>query len=188
VSDVAAVSPPASGCHDRLMEEALIEREAELVLLETALERAGDGAGSVVLVSGEAGIGKTTLVRAFVRSASGRARVLVGACDDLLTPRVFGPLRDAVRSGPLADALVTGDRESVLSALLSELSDAARPAALVVEDVHWADDATLDALRFVSRRVGSTSPESSSHQCPQRAETLPAVPGAVAGARWAPGQ
>jgi len=169
------------------MEEALIEREAELVLLETALERAGDGAGSVVLVSGEAGIGKTTLVRAFVRSASGRARVLVGACDDLLTPRVFGPLRDAVRSGPLADALVTGDRESVLSALLSELSDAARPAA-GRRGRALADDATLDALRFVSRRVGSTSPESSSHQCPQRAETLPAVPGAVAGARWAPGQ
>jgi predicted ATPase len=108
-----------------------------------------------VLISGEAGIGKTSLVRAFVLDRPDRARVLLGACDDLVTPRTLGPLRDAVRGtrGPLATALATGDRDAVLSALLTDLADGTRPTVLVLEDVHWADDATLDVLRYVGRRV-----------------------------------
>ena len=80
-----------------------------------------DGTGSVVLISGEAGIGKTSLVRAFVVDRTDRVRVLLGACDDLVTPRTLGPLRDAVRGtgGPLATALAGGDRDAVLSALLA---------------------------------------------------------------------
>ena len=87
---------------------SLLERQAELQMLGTAVERAGTGRGSAVLVLGEAGIGKTSLVHAFLAAASGRARVLAGACEDLLTPRVLGPLRDAARSapgGPLASGL-----------------------------------------------------------------------------------
>ena len=130
----------------------ILEREAELDRLETALRQAGDRSGSVVLISGEAGIGKTSLVRAFVAGRTDRVRVLLGACDDLVTPRTLGPLRDAVRGGgPVAAALATGDRDAVLSALLVEL--AARPTVLVLEDVHWADDATLDVLRYLGRRV-----------------------------------
>ena len=74
---------------------SLLERQAELQMLGTAVERAGAGRGSAVLVLGEAGIGKTSLVHAFLAAASGRARVLVGACEDLLTPRALGPLRAA---------------------------------------------------------------------------------------------
>ena len=133
---------------------ALLERDAELDRLGAALERAAGGSGSVVLVAGEAGIGKTSLVRAFVRRNDGRrARVLLGACDDLLTPRTLGPLRDAARgtAGPLAAALAADDRDA---ALLTALADGgARPTVLVLEDVHWADDATLDVLRYVGRRV-----------------------------------
>ena len=132
----------------------VLERGAELQCLEVALHRAATGTGSVVLVSGEAGIGKTSLVRAFVVDRPDRARILLGACDDLVTPRALGPLRDAVRGGgPLAVALAGGDRDAVLSALLAELADGPRPTVLVLEDVHWADDATLDVLRFVGRRV-----------------------------------
>jgi DNA-binding CsgD family transcriptional regulator/tetratricopeptide (TPR) repeat protein len=133
----------------------VLERGAELDVLETALRGATGGTGSVVLISGEAGIGKTSLVRAFVLDRPDRARVLLGACDDLVTPRTLGPLRDAVRGagGPLATALATGDRDAVLSALLTELADGTRPTVLVLEDVHWADDATLDVLRYVGRRV-----------------------------------
>ena len=132
----------------------LLERDTELDVLETALRRAAHGAGSVMLVSGEAGIGKTSLVRAFVRVAAPRATVLQGACDDLLTPRTLGPLRDAARTygGPLARTLADGDRDAVLAAVLAELAGA-RPTVLVIEDVHWADDATLDVLRYVGRRV-----------------------------------
>ena len=107
-----------------------------------------------MLVSGEAGIGKTSLVRAFLRAAAHRATVLQGACDDLLTPRALGPLRDAARTrgGPLAAALADGDRDAVLAAVLTELGGS-RPTVLVLEDVHWPDDATLDVLRYVGRRV-----------------------------------
>ena len=107
-----------------------------------------------MLVSGEAGIGKTNLVRAFLRAAAHRATVLQGACDDLLTPRTLGPLRDAARTrgGPPAAALADGDRDAVPAAVLTELGGS-RPTVLVLEDVHWPDDATLDVLRYVGRRV-----------------------------------
>ena len=132
----------------------LLERDTELRVLDAALERAAEGAGSVVLVSGEAGIGKTSLVRAFTRSARA-GRVLAGACDDLLTPRALGPLRDAVRRvpGPLATALTADDPGEVFPAVLDELTDPRGPTVLVVEDLHWADSATLDLLRHVGRRV-----------------------------------
>jgi DNA-binding CsgD family transcriptional regulator/tetratricopeptide (TPR) repeat protein len=135
------------------MGTGLLERDEELRVLDSALARSVAGIGSVVLLFGEAGIGKTTVVRAFVRAVSGRARVLAGACDDLLTPRTLGPIRDAARAtdGPLAGALAGDERESVFTALLSELSRG--PTVLVVEDAHWADEATLDVLRYLGRRV-----------------------------------
>jgi DNA-binding CsgD family transcriptional regulator/tetratricopeptide (TPR) repeat protein len=137
--------------------DVLLERDAELSALDRALDDATRRQGGVVLVTGEAGIGKTTLVRRFLAGAGDRARVLAGACDDLHTPRTLGPLRDAARrgAGPLAEALADGERERVMEALLEELADPLRPTVLVVEDVHWADDATLDVLRFLARRLGT---------------------------------
>ncbi|GAA4802126.1 AAA family ATPase [Actinomycetospora chlora] len=137
------------------MDGTLLERAGELAALDAALERAAGGAGSVVLVAGEAGIGKTSLVRAFLRAVGDRARVLQGACDDLVTPRTLGPLRDAARTtdGPLPRALASGDRDAVLAAVRAELGDGRRPTVLAVEDVHWADGATLDVLRYLGRRI-----------------------------------
>jgi len=107
-----------------------LERDGEREVLEGALHRATRGTGCVVLVSGEAGIGKASLVRAFLRAAAHRATVLQGACDDLLTPRTLGPLRDAARGlgGPLGAALADGDRDAVLAAVLIELGGA-RPTS-----------------------------------------------------------
>ena len=138
------------------MDGRLLERSAELEVLVRAVDDAGEGHSSVVLLLGEAGIGKTSLVRAFRDSVADRARVLVGSCDDLLTPRTFGPLRDAAdeHAGPLADALADdSDQEAVYQALRRELQPRDQPTVLVVEDLHWADDATLDALRYVCRRL-----------------------------------
>ena len=135
----------------------LLERQAELQMLGTAVERAGMGRGSVVLVLGEAGIGKTSIVHAFLSAVAGRARVLAGACEDLLTPRALGPLRDAARSaadGPLAAALSPrADPDLVFAAVCDELAAPPSPAVLVVEDAHWADGATLDVLRYLGPRV-----------------------------------
>ncbi len=115
-------------------------------MLETAIEESRS-AGRVVVVAGEAGIGKTALVSAL----ADRHRVLWGACDPLITPRPMGPLRDVARQagGALAEA-VEGSREDLLSAVLDELR---APAALVIEDLHWADDATLDFVALLGRRL-----------------------------------
>ena len=81
-------------------------------------------------------------------------RALYGACDPLGVPRPLGPIHDVARAatGPLAGALESGAREPVLDALLETLG-ARRPTAIVVEDVHWADDATLDLLTLLARRL-----------------------------------
>ncbi|HET8949007.1 MAG TPA: AAA family ATPase, partial [Solirubrobacteraceae bacterium] len=124
----------------------LLERDDEREALETAIEESRS-AGRVVVLAGEAGIGKTALVSAL----ADRHRVLWGACDPLITPRPMGPLRDVARQagGALAEA-VEGSREDLLSAVLDELR---APAALVIEDLHWADDATLDFVALLGRRL-----------------------------------
>ncbi|MET9894620.1 AAA family ATPase [Streptomyces sp. NPDC006465] len=134
----------------------MLERDLELARLAAAAREAADGAGSVVLVFGEAGIGKSSLVKALPKVLPGEARVLLGECDDLATRRPLGPFRDLVGGvgAELARALTEGgDRHRVYDALRAELRTAPHPVVLVVEDVHWADEASLDALRFLVRRV-----------------------------------
>ncbi len=139
-----------------------LERDPFLNELQAARASAAAGQGCVVLVSGEAGIGKTTLVEQFasrIEQEEGRARVLWGACDALFTPRPLGPLLDMARQvqGPLAELVRSGvDREILFTALLDELSRASTPTLAVFEDVHWADEATLDLLKFLARRIRRT--------------------------------
>jgi DNA-binding CsgD family transcriptional regulator/tetratricopeptide (TPR) repeat protein len=138
------------------MRARLLERDAELRRLREALGRAGRGQGSVALVSGEAGIGKSSLVRALAAGAPARTRVLLGICDDLGTPRTLGPFRDMARGagGLLVAAVDAGaDRDTVLEAVHREL--AGRPTLMVVEDLHWADDATLDVVRWLAWRIAA---------------------------------
>jgi DNA-binding CsgD family transcriptional regulator len=137
------------------MPARLLERDRTLEALERAVTEAAAGRGSVALITGEPGIGKTSLVRAFAAGAAERARVLLSACDDLMAPRTLGPLRDAAAGsdGPLAAALAEeGSVDAVFGALLEELA-AQPPTVLVVEDLHWADDATLDVLGYAARRI-----------------------------------
>jgi DNA-binding CsgD family transcriptional regulator/tetratricopeptide (TPR) repeat protein len=137
----------------------LLERDAAVAALEEALAQAASGQGRVVLVAGEAGVGKTALTERVAHDAGSRARFLWGACDPLLTPRALGPIHDIARQagGGLADA-VAGDasREAVFAALLDEL-EGRPPSVLVVEDLHWADEASLDALAVVGRRIARTT-------------------------------
>ncbi len=132
----------------------LLERSDELRILRASFERAAAGQGNVVLVGGEAGIGKSSLVRAIADELSGA--VLWGWCDDLMTPRAFGPFYDmAPDLGPgYRAALIDDPRpERILAALHDAL--ATGPTRLVViEDLHWADDATIDAIKYLARRIG----------------------------------
>jgi ATP/maltotriose-dependent transcriptional regulator MalT len=140
------------------MGRRILERASELAVLRAVTKEAARGAGSVVLVYGEAGIGKSSLVRALRADLPAEGRMLVGYCDDFATPRTLGPFRDLVGSvgGELAAAVEeAGDRDTMLSALRAELARPERPTVLVIEDVHWADDATLDTLRYLVRRVAA---------------------------------
>src|SRR6266545_4183182 len=110
---------------------SFVGRADELGHLERALAAAAEGSPKVVLVKGEAGVGKTRLVDEFVRQAeAGGARVLVGGCVDIGGLRLF---------------------EGLLRLLQDLCAD--RPLVLVVEDLHWANESTLDLLRFVLRNV-----------------------------------
>ncbi len=131
----------------------LFERDQFMASLAADLRSATAGEGRVALVCGEAGIGKTSLLEQFVRSHP-RARCLWGACDALFTPHPLGPLHDIARAigGRLNSLLEEGaERAQLFAAVLDTLREA--PAIMVLEDVHWADAATLDLIKFLGRRI-----------------------------------
>jgi len=136
----------------------LLERERELGALGTLMAAVRDERrGRLALVGGEAGVGKTALLRRFCGDQPRSARIIWGACDSLFTPRPLGPLLDIVRvtGGELARLVETGAKpHEVAAALMNELT-AGAPALVVLEDLHWADEATLDVVRIVARRIGT---------------------------------
>jgi predicted ATPase len=126
--------------------------------LGVMLKEALAGQGRVALVYGEAGIGKTSLVEHFTRAHQGSVRVLWGTCDSLFTPRPLGPLHDIAMQveGELPALLNSStDRQAIFSATFVALQD--RPTIVVFEDVHWADEATLDQVKFLGRRIQRTT-------------------------------
>jgi DNA-binding CsgD family transcriptional regulator len=134
----------------------LIERDSFLRGLDGLLREAAQGQGQTVLVSGEAGIGKTSLVEHFLARNQSSARALWGTCEALFTPRPLGPLCDIAQQAqlPLGAALAgEANRATLFSAVLDELAQGALPTVLVIEDIHWADEATLDLIKFLARRV-----------------------------------
>src|SRR6185437_6585853 len=134
----------------------LLERSSFLDALGGYAAEARGSSGRLVLVSGESGIGKTALVEAF-QAQLGGARWLWGACDGLLTPRPLGPLFDiaAQAVGQLAELCGQGaGPDRLFGAFLAELDSPKALTVMVIEDVHWADEATIDLLRFTGRRLG----------------------------------
>jgi predicted ATPase len=132
----------------------LLERDHPLGVLHNRARGAAEGRGSVVLVAGEAGVGKTVLLRAFAEQLS--VPVLWGMCDPLSTPRPLGPLRDvAGELGPAVAAVLrdAAARHEIFAAVLEALRAPSR--TLVVEDLHWGDEATLDLVRFLARRISA---------------------------------
>ena len=138
----------------------LLERDAELRAIEARIEalRAGGG-GACVLVHGEAGVGKTSLMREVRRRAGADIEWLWGACEPLLSAPPLGPLIDLLDQLPpsLGAAVRSGSRvQDVLAGVLTMLRERSTPTVLVIDDVQWADSATLDLLRYVGRRIEST--------------------------------
>ena len=104
-----------------------------------------------MLVSGEAGVGKSTLVERLAASCWTRSWSW-GACDGLFTPRPLGPLFDLAEQlgGELLDLCrARADRDELFRALLRQISQPGRLNVVVLEDLHWADESTLDLLRYL---------------------------------------
>lgn len=134
----------------------LSERETQLAELRRALDQARDGRGVTTIVTGEAGIGKTSLVEYFAVHASQEALILTGACEALFSPRPLGPFHDIVNAlgGQLLAQLKASAKPiDLFHGLLGALKKQSRPTVIIVEDAHWADHATLDFIRFVGRRI-----------------------------------
>lgn len=137
----------------------LLEREQQLKSLANAWAWVKSGQGRIALVSGEAGIGKTSLIERFVATQGRTAQVLRGACDDLFTPQPLGPFVEiaAQSQSGLSSLLQSGaGRLAVSSELLNVLQQSPSAVILVLEDLHWADEATLDVLKFLGRRIQHT--------------------------------
>jgi class 3 adenylate cyclase/tetratricopeptide (TPR) repeat protein len=136
--------------------DELLERsEAFSTLAESLAAVAHTGQGRLVIVSGEAGVGKSVLLRRFCAAHRGSARILWGACDALFTPRPLGPLLDVaeVAGGELSDVVQEGGTPyAVATALMRELGSRAT-TVVVLDDVHWADEATLDVVGLLGRRI-----------------------------------
>ena len=130
----------------------LLERDEQLRRLRDAFALAREGRGRVIAIAAEAGAGKTALTERFVADHAQVARIYWGACENLSTPEVLLPLRDIARaSGEFFD--LGADHIRSFESLLRLLSNGAKPSLLVIEDVHWADTATLDLIRFLGRRI-----------------------------------
>src|SRR5262245_30826859 len=125
---------------------ALIERGSQLAALSQYLEDTRDGSGVLVLVGGEAGGGKSALVSAFLADVA--VRVVAGSCDGLSTPRPLGPLIDIAAQ---LEVDATLPRDQLFAATLGALRQQSTIA--LIEDLHWADDATADFLLYAGRRL-----------------------------------
>ena len=149
----------------RILCPVLIGRDAEIGRLEAVLGECVGGRGRTVLVSGDAGVGKTVLVREFVKRAQTvGARVLASECIEIDARRPFGPFMDIARTANRAAALPVAptdaattevDRYRVHSAFTTLLGDLAleRPLVIVIEDLHWADEASLELFPHLARKL-----------------------------------
>src|SRR3954452_8865317 len=131
----------------------LLERTPALGSVADYLTSASAGNGRLVFIGGEAGVGKTTFVERVVADAGTTVRVARGACDGCSTPAPLGPLREMLSALPGDVWPPEAERAEVFTRLAEALGRPGTPYLLVIEDVHWADDATLDLLRHLARRI-----------------------------------
>jgi len=149
----------------RILCPVLIGRNAELGQLESLVRECLGGRGRTALVSGEAGVGKSAAIRDFVQRARGLGvRAFTGECTEIDARRPFGPFMDIARAAnrlsslPVAppDAAAAGaDRyrlHSFFTSLLADLSSE-RPIIIVIEDLHWADEASLELFPHLARKL-----------------------------------
>lgn len=151
------IAPLANTVATGILCAMLYERDAELQCLADLVDKASSGSGFVVALSGEAGVGKSSLLSEFANRLPDNIACHWGMCDPLYTPRPLGPVQD------IADMLVNVDADQkqpntggleLFGTILASLKRSSEPSVLLIEDVHWADVGTLDFIRFLGRRIG----------------------------------
>ena len=168
-----AITPPEPDPSPQVVHEPgplIVGRQREMSQLREALDKSLRGHGQIVLVGGEAGIGKTTLVRAILREAEQRGcLVLAGGCYDLTTTPPYGPWTEITRGYPASDDLpplraqlqedggmegipTQGALFDLVSTFMADVA-ARQPLVLLLEDLHWSDAESLALLRYVSRSL-----------------------------------
>ena len=138
----------------------LLERDEYLSLLTDGFEKTISGEGHCFFIMGEAGIGKSSLVRAFIEKIEGKSKTYIALCDSLFTPRPLGPLYDFALQMKNFDAAfisVAHSRSELFTSFAQELTQHNKPVVIIIEDIHWADEATLDFIKFFARRISRTN-------------------------------
>jgi DNA-binding CsgD family transcriptional regulator/tetratricopeptide (TPR) repeat protein len=141
------------------MTVSLLERQPQLDELTRHLREASGGTGSVIFVCGEAGAGKSALVEQFAQASEKTARAIWGYSDALQTSRVLGPVNEVLAGLSLSPEVHRDpalSREQLFARLFERLSAPNPLSVVVLEDLHWADEATLDFVRFLGRRIQRT--------------------------------
>ena len=134
----------------------LIERANFMAILDAEFENVKDGEGRCILVTGEAGIGKTSLVKNLCSKKRKSGKIYVGTCDALFTPRPLSPLFDILlqMQGDIPKTISNiNDRVELFTGFLHQLENQKETTLVVIEDVHWADEATTDFIKFFARRI-----------------------------------
>ena len=134
----------------------LLERESYLTELRRLLGDATGSHGRLLLLGGEAGVGKTSLVNTFCQQVDGEIAQIRSASDALSTPSPLSAVRAyaAALGVPFGlDAHEHQQRDELFHDLLAAVEGADGPLLMVLEDAHWADEASLDFVRFVGRRI-----------------------------------
>jgi len=137
----------------------LLERQNQLDELARQLREAEAGRGKVAFVAGEAGAGKSALIEAFASGSRRGVRIVWGACDALQTPRALGPIHEIAASLAVASPSAEHgehSRPEFFARLVEELAQPAQANVVMLEDLHWADEATLDFVHFLGRRIQRT--------------------------------
>ena len=133
----------------------LLEREQALRATAGYLTDAAAGHGRLVFITGEAGVGKTSFVLQVIADGGAEASAALGTCEGSATPAPLGALAEMLPRLPAGVWPAEAARNEVFTRLAAALREPAprAPHLLIFEDVHWADEATLDLLRYLARRA-----------------------------------
>ena len=145
--DIPKLHPDLRPMQDNPPGMNLLERQAQLDALTEAFANARSGSGKLLLIAGEAGLGKSSLVEQFVAAIRQSARILWGACDALDTPRALGPVHEIAAQTAILEehvAVAGESRDWLFGALFAQLMPPNSTSVVVLEDVHWADPTSLE--------------------------------------------